>query len=323
MQEMALDPPGSIAELNTRARRWLDLYVDPRPHRVTKEAPRDRLAREVELLGPLPRVRFDTARREPRVVNAPLPLIEVDTVSYSVPPELVGTTVEVRLPVDAGILEIRHRGEGVVTHHLAPPGSPPVWDPAHESNRGHRPGPPPPPPGPPRSRKGSEHRGPLGPRPGRLRRRRGRPLPLRRRVRLHREGSEDSGVFVHPVRSFRTPPGGWVVEGRRAAGGRIPFSPPWESVSGDGSCERRRRSAANLRRPRIGTWPMRAHPARRPARTERCGATCASAISGAGDRRTQRVRSRGDSARRRCRSGLRAALGVLARPGRCPLLGSG
>src|SRR5579875_3554577 len=61
MQEMALDPPGSIAELNTRARRWLDLYVDPRPHRVTKEAPRDRLAREVELLGPLPRARFDTA----------------------------------------------------------------------------------------------------------------------------------------------------------------------------------------------------------------------------------------------------------------------
>lgn len=40
MQEMALDPPGSIAELNTRARRWLDLYVDPRPHRTTNDPER-------------------------------------------------------------------------------------------------------------------------------------------------------------------------------------------------------------------------------------------------------------------------------------------
>src|SRR5579875_3424660 len=48
-------------------------------------------------------------------------------------PGPVGTTVEVRLPVDAGILEIRHRGEVVVTHSLAPPGSPLVWDPAHRA----------------------------------------------------------------------------------------------------------------------------------------------------------------------------------------------
>jgi len=133
MQEMALCPPASIGELNTRARHWLDVYVDPRPHRATKEAPRVRLAAEVELLGPLPRVRYDTARREPRVVSAPLPLVEVDTVPYSVPPELVGTTVEVRLPVDQGIVEVRHRGEVIVTHRIAPAGSPAVWDPAHRA----------------------------------------------------------------------------------------------------------------------------------------------------------------------------------------------
>ena len=92
-----------------------------------------RLASEVQLLGPLPRVRFDTSRREPRVVSAPLPLVEVDTVPYSVFPELVGTTVEVRLPVDQGIVEIRHRGEVVVTHRVAAPGSPAVWDPAHRA----------------------------------------------------------------------------------------------------------------------------------------------------------------------------------------------
>jgi hypothetical protein len=133
MQEMALCPPGSIAELNTRCDWWLSTYVHPRPHRVTGEAPAIRLKAEESLLGPLPRARYDTARREPRVVNAPLPLIEVDRVPYSVPPGLVGSTVEIRLPVDAGIIEVRHRGELVVTHALAPPGSGPVWDPAHRA----------------------------------------------------------------------------------------------------------------------------------------------------------------------------------------------
>ena len=70
-------------------------------------------------------------RSEPRRVGAPVPLVEVDAVSYSVPPSLVGTTVEVRLPVDAGRLEVRALGSVVATHDLAPPGSPPVWDPAH------------------------------------------------------------------------------------------------------------------------------------------------------------------------------------------------
>ncbi len=89
MQEMALAPPGSIAELNVRATKWLEAFVNPRPHRVTGEAPRVRLEAELALLGPLPRARYDTARREPRVVNAPLPLVEVDRVAYSVPPSLM------------------------------------------------------------------------------------------------------------------------------------------------------------------------------------------------------------------------------------------
>jgi hypothetical protein len=131
MQEMALDPPASIGELNARVGWWLERFVHPRPHRVTGEAPAVRLAAEVPLLGPLPRARFDTARREPRVVSAPLPLVEVDGVAYSVPPELVGVTVEVRLPVDAGIVEVRHRAQLVATHRLSDIG--PVWDPAHRA----------------------------------------------------------------------------------------------------------------------------------------------------------------------------------------------
>ncbi|PLS74740.1 MAG: hypothetical protein CYG61_11005 [Actinobacteria bacterium] len=133
MQEMGLDPPASIGELNARAARWLETYVHPRAHRVTGEAPAARLEAEIGLLGPLPRARFDTARREPRVASAPLPLIEVDRVAYSVPPALVGATVEVRLPVDAGILEIRHAGALVVTHRLAARGEGPVWDPGHRA----------------------------------------------------------------------------------------------------------------------------------------------------------------------------------------------
>ncbi len=133
MQEMALDPPGSISELNGRAGRWLATFVWPREHRATGETPEARLAAEIGLFGPLPRARYDTAKREPRVVSAPFPLVEVDRVPYSVTPDLVGATVEIRLPVDAGIVEIRHQGQLIVTHDLGVPGAGPVWDPAHRA----------------------------------------------------------------------------------------------------------------------------------------------------------------------------------------------
>jgi transposase len=124
-------PPGSVAELNARAAGWLAAEIHTRPHRVTGVPPAVQLAAERPLLAPLPRTRYDTARIEPRRVGAPIPLVEVDGVAYSVPPNLVGTAVEVRLPVDAGILEIRAHGSVVATHDIAPPGSPPVWDPGH------------------------------------------------------------------------------------------------------------------------------------------------------------------------------------------------
>jgi transposase len=123
--------PGSIGELNTRAAAWLRTEVHARPHRVIGVPPAERLAAEQRLLAPLPRVRYDTARVEPRRVGVRIPLVEVDAVAYSVPPQFVGTMVEVRLPVDAGVLEIKAQGGVVATHAIAPPGSEPVWDPAH------------------------------------------------------------------------------------------------------------------------------------------------------------------------------------------------
>lgn len=55
-------------------------------HGTTKVTPDELFRIEQPLLGRLPRVRFDTARCEPRRVGR-FPLIERDAVFYSVPPE--------------------------------------------------------------------------------------------------------------------------------------------------------------------------------------------------------------------------------------------
>jgi transposase len=131
-QELVLDPPTGIGELNTRAARWLASFVHPRPHRVTGQPPAARLARERPLLAPLPRVRYDTARREARVVPR-VPLVEFDGTCYSVPPEHIRQVVEVRLPIGATTLEVWAAGGRIIARHqLAPAGSPPVWDPTHK-----------------------------------------------------------------------------------------------------------------------------------------------------------------------------------------------
>jgi hypothetical protein len=126
-----LDPPASIGELASRAAAWLATVVGVRPHRVTGQPPADRLACERPLLAPLPRVRYDTARREPRRVGR-VPLVEVDGACYSVPPQLAGQLVEVRLPVAAATVEVRSGGQLVVRHPLAAAGQT-AWDPAHRA----------------------------------------------------------------------------------------------------------------------------------------------------------------------------------------------
>jgi hypothetical protein len=61
-----------------------------------------------------------------------VPLVEVDGACYSVPPELTGQLVEVRLPVASTRLEIRSGGQLVARHALVDPGQT-VWDPAHRT----------------------------------------------------------------------------------------------------------------------------------------------------------------------------------------------
>jgi hypothetical protein len=101
-------------------------------HRSTKVTPDERFRIEQPLLGRLPPMRFDTARREPRRVGR-FPLIEWDVVFYSVPPEAVGALVEVRQPVIDPIVEIRLAGRLVAVHRLAAPGSEPQWLPEHRA----------------------------------------------------------------------------------------------------------------------------------------------------------------------------------------------
>jgi hypothetical protein len=61
-----------------------------------------------------------------------VPLVEVDGARYSVPPELAGQLVEVRLPVAAATLEIRSGGQVAARHPLVAAGQT-AWDPTHRA----------------------------------------------------------------------------------------------------------------------------------------------------------------------------------------------
>lgn len=132
LAECDLDPPGDMAELNRRAEVWLATYAHAVVHRTTKVPPDERFIIEQPLLTRLPRLRFDTARREPRTVGR-FPLIEWDTVFYSVPPDAVGHVVEGRQPVIEQVLEVRLAGRLVAVHRLAAAGSEPQWLPEHRA----------------------------------------------------------------------------------------------------------------------------------------------------------------------------------------------
>jgi transposase len=132
LEELRLAPPGSVAELNDRAERWVDERVHRRAHRTTGVAPAERVEIERQLLGPLPRRRFDTAYVEARRVHVAVPQLEWRGVRYSVPPACVGQRVEVRQEVGADVIEVRWASETIARHHIPPAGGAvEVWDAAH------------------------------------------------------------------------------------------------------------------------------------------------------------------------------------------------
>jgi len=104
----------SWAHLNQLAEKWLAEEADPRVHGTLKEVVLKRFEQERPLLPGLPAVRYDTAYFELRKVGWDA-YIDVRGNRYSVPGDLCGSTVEVRIGLD-GVLRVFH-GEALVTRH--------------------------------------------------------------------------------------------------------------------------------------------------------------------------------------------------------------
>jgi len=102
------------AHLNQLAERWLAEEADPRVHGTVKEVVAERFVRERPALGPLPAQRYHTAYHQTRQV-AWDGYIEVRGNRYSVPAELAGQAVTVRLGLDDQ-LQV-YAGERLVAHH--------------------------------------------------------------------------------------------------------------------------------------------------------------------------------------------------------------
>lgn len=108
----------SWEQLNQLAEQWLRKEADPRVHGTVKEVVAERFRREAAYLRPLPPHRYDTSYRENRHV-AWDGYIEVRGNRYSVPGELAGAVVNIRITLD-GELKVYHEGKLIVSHGLKP-----------------------------------------------------------------------------------------------------------------------------------------------------------------------------------------------------------
>jgi hypothetical protein len=104
----------SWAHLNQLAEAWLAAEADQRLQSTVKEIVSLRFAREAPHLQPLPAVRYDTAYHELRQVGWD-GYIDVRGNRYSVPGELAGQTVTVRIGLD-DTLRVFH-GERLQAYH--------------------------------------------------------------------------------------------------------------------------------------------------------------------------------------------------------------
>jgi hypothetical protein len=104
----------SWAHLNQLAEVWLAAEADQRLQSTVKEVVSQRFAREASQLQPLPAVRYDTAYHEVRQVGWD-GYIDVRGNRYSVPGELAGQTVTIRIGLD-DTLRVFH-GERLQAYH--------------------------------------------------------------------------------------------------------------------------------------------------------------------------------------------------------------
>jgi transposase len=104
----------SWAHLNQLAEQWLAQEADQRLQGTVHEVVAVRFAREQGTLGPLPASRYDTAYHQTRQV-AWDGYIEVRGNRYSVPGQLVGRVVTIRVSLDDSVRV--YDGEKLVAHH--------------------------------------------------------------------------------------------------------------------------------------------------------------------------------------------------------------
>lgn len=104
----------SWAHLNQLAEQWLAEEADQRLQSTVKEVVSDRFQREVPHLQPLPALRYDTSYHESRQVGWD-GYIDVRGNRYSIPGELAGSRVTVRIHLD-GELKV-YQGEVLVASH--------------------------------------------------------------------------------------------------------------------------------------------------------------------------------------------------------------
>jgi transposase len=108
----------SWAHLNQLAEHWLGEEADARVHGTVNEVVADRFKRESPHLKILPARRYDTSYRELRVVNWD-GYIEVRGNRYSVPSELAGSTVVVRIGLYGDVQ--MYSGDALVAQHRLRP----------------------------------------------------------------------------------------------------------------------------------------------------------------------------------------------------------
>ena len=111
----------SWAHLHQLAEQWMRDEADQRCHGTVQEIVAERFIREAPTLQPLPAMRYDTAYREGRQVSWDA-YIDVRGSRYSVPAQLAGRSVQIRLTLD-GNLTI-YDGEQVVASHRVVSGEP-------------------------------------------------------------------------------------------------------------------------------------------------------------------------------------------------------
>jgi len=104
----------SVAQMNLLAEHWLAEEADQRLHGTVREVVIERFARELPALQTLPAVRYDTAYYETRQVSWDS-YVEVRGNRYSVPDDLVGQAVTVRIGLD-DVFQV-YAGEQMVTQH--------------------------------------------------------------------------------------------------------------------------------------------------------------------------------------------------------------